>query len=266
MDSKKSKRSAARALRNLPILWLPFEFLKWVAIDKLETDPSVLRVSGMDLITGPTGSGKTLSLCDSALRWRIKYNDQVAIATNFFWEGQDFALQSYSQISREYVDSRKDTRGKPLIVFIDEAQKSFHSTEFNEFPKTLRDNIAEARKLNIRIEASTQYERFANNVLREYCHTISIASNIFHKNRLIKVTTYTKDDYERKEQTKLNQYPPRIDPIKVKYFVASDYIYNMYDTFRTTESIKKLEYDGEEIYLPPQVQLPVQVFIDPKKK
>jgi hypothetical protein len=247
MVTKKSSHSRLSNIKfwitkqlRKPTLWLPFNFLRWIFIDSLEWSKKSLRVSGMDMITGRTGSGKTLALCERASKYREKWGNHVLIGTNFYWSGQDFALQSWKQIDRlpEYGNL-------PVIIFIDEIQKEFASSAYKDFPPTLFDVIGEARKLNLRIEATTQYFRFADNKFREYCHTITEANNFLHKNRLFHTITYDKDDYTRKEATKDNQFPPKLDPVREHWFVADDEIYNMYNTYEKSESIKKTTYNPE---------------------
>jgi hypothetical protein len=261
MAIQEIKRSTRNTLINIlkkPNLWLLFDAFRWHIIDKLRWQPGDHRVSGLNITIGKTGSGKTLNLCRVAAEVRKKYPGD-AISTNFFWSGQDFALEDYHQIDDLYD-------GQPVWFFIDEIQKTFAASNYKNFPPTLFDVLSEARKLNIRIEATSQYTRFVDNKFREYAHTITEVTNLFGWSRLFRTKTFDKDDWTRKDATKDNQFPPKLDPLKTEWWVASDDIYSMYDTHLKTKAIRQESYQPDySPYSPGSDSLPHVQIVLPKR-
>lgn len=211
---------------------LIIDFIKWVIIDKLRKKE--IEFKEFYMLVGRRGSGKTLAMTYILNNYREKYKDNILIATNYGYIGEDFAYNNWQQFLEEY--------DRPIIFAIDEIQNEFQSIDYKNFPKELFHEITQSRKQNKMIISTSQVFGFVDNKFREYTEKINVVKNFMSLGRLFYITTYDNEEYTRMLQTKNYLRSADITIEKRTFFVADDNLREQYDTKRKIETIRTKEY------------------------
>lgn len=216
------------------------EFIKWKSIDlyreakriinKQEKIPHLYGIYGY---FGLPGAGKTMAMVWQLEKYRKKYGDKVYIMTNFHYKGQDFEFRTWRDLLREY--------DKPLICAWDEVQNEFNSRDFKNFPVELLTLLTQNRKGNGKqILYTAQRWNRVDKVFRELTHYAIECRTI--SGRLTRLKYYHWLDYENLQATPVIEKKIKIKPIKIETFVQSDYLRNLYDSYKMLESAKSKDY------------------------
>lgn len=216
------------------------EFVKWKSVDiyrevkriinKQEKIPHLYGIYGY---FGLPGAGKTMAMVWQLEKYRKKYGDKVYIMTNFHYKGQDFEFRTWRDLLREY--------DKPLICAWDEVQNEFNSRDFKNFPVELLTLLTQNRKGNGKqILYTAQRWNRVDKVFRELTHYAIECRTI--SGRLTRLKYYHWLDYENLQATPVIEKKIKIKPIKIETFVQSDYLRNLYDSYKMLESAKSKDY------------------------
>lgn len=221
-----------------------YDFVKWKSIDiyrniqkkrkGIKENPHIYGIVGY---FGLYGSGKTMAMTYELEKMRRKYGNDIYIATNYFWKGQDFAFSTWKQMLKEY--------DKPLIIGWDEVQNEFNSRDFKSFPVELLSILTQVRKGNgIRIYYTAQRYDRVDKVFRELTFEAGECKTIL--GRWTRVKFYHWLDYERLNDVTNIDVRRKIKPIRIVSFVQDDEIRNSYDSYKMLESAKSKEYMTRE--------------------
>ena len=118
------------------ILLLPY--LVFMKIKECRNRP--VHLYGIYGFFGLPGKGKTMAMSKYLNDMRKKYGDKIYIMTNYYYENQDFAFESWRDLLKEY--------DRPLICAWDEVQNEFNSRDFKSFPIALLTLLTQVRKKN----------------------------------------------------------------------------------------------------------------------
>lgn len=216
------------------------ELIYWKLIDLFRGIKSVIKkekkkphIYGIYGYFGLPGKGKTMALTWELEKLRRRYNDQIYITTNYFYEGQDFEFTSWEQLLKIY--------DKPLIVAWDEVQNEFTSRNFKTFPLELLTLLTQNRKGNgIKIMYTAQRYNRVDKVFRELTHYAIMCNTVF--GRLTRMRYYHWEDYEQLNTTTNVDSKVKIRQTKTVSFVQNDKIRELYNSFKMLESAKSKEY------------------------
>lgn len=217
-----------------------FKFIYWKFVDLFREIKRVImkeekpvHLYGIYGFFGLPGKGKTIGLTWELENLRKKYGDKIYITTNYFYENQDFPFTGWEMLLREY--------DKPLVVAWDEVQNEFTSRNFKSFPMELLTLLTQNRKgYGIRIIYSAQRYNRVDKVFRELTHQAVQCNTIL--GRYTKLRYYHWEDYEELNTQNIIDLKVKIRPIRVKRFVQSDYIRELYNSYKMLESAKSKDY------------------------
>lgn len=207
-----------------------FQFLKWKIYDIKHQSPK--RPYGITCYVGLPGAGKTLSLAENLLRLKMEF-PQAKIYTNFGFKYEDGALTNWQQLVNLH-------NGEDGIIFgLDEVHDIFDRKEWKSMPKTVLQLFSQNRKFAKKIICTSQ--SFADIVIdiRRRCHFIIECRNI--ASRWIFQRAFRPDDYKEKDGV----YTPRRRAWRYS-FIASNTIYNCFDSYKVIENIMKGEAEAIE--------------------
>lgn len=217
---------------KLPVL---LDLIRWLTVDfiRLFTRPRRVHLYGIRMYCGLYGQGKTMALTEYLERMRQRYGDKIYIATNYYYKGQDFPINSWKDLMPDY--------DKPIIFGYDEIQNEFNSRDYSNFPYELLTLLTQNRKGNGKQIVCTA-QRFVrvDKIFRELCQEIGECKTRF--GRLTSVKVFDWEDYEMLLKTPNVNMRMKIHPKWRRIFVQSDYIREQYDSFKMLESAKSKEY------------------------
>lgn len=215
---------------------LIIELIKWKIIDikrNIKNKDKKIHLYGIWLICGLYGMGKTMYLSYYLDSMRKKYGDKIYICTNYYFKKQDFPMEDWKMLLKEY--------DKPIIFGFDEIQNEFNSRNYQNFPTELLTMLTQNRKGHGKMVVGTA-QRFVrvDKIFRELCTHICECRTRF--GRLTSVKIFDLEDYEMFiNQTDINR-KMRIKPKDRKIFVQTDDIRNCYDSYQMLDSAKNKEY------------------------
>lgn len=214
---------------------LLIDFFKWKFIDarRLFTHGKKIHLYGIWCFVGIYGGGKTVSLVNYLEEMRKKYNDSIYISTNFFYLGQDFPIEHWKDIAKDY--------DKPIIFAYDELQNEFNSREYKNFPIPLMHELTQNRKGNGKqIVYTTQNFGTVDKNFRQLTTKVVTCRTIL--SRLTRCRYYLLEDYENLINVTDVNRKMKIRPYMTKSFVQSDYIRNLYDSYKRLDSVRNKDY------------------------
>ena len=214
---------------------LLLELLKWKLVDicRLFTKGKKLHIYGIWCYVGIYGGGKTISLVETLERMREKHGDNILIATNFYYKGQDFEIKTWKDLLPEY--------GKPVIFAYDELQNEFNSREYKSFPTSLMVLLTQNRKGNGKqiIYTTQDYETVDKN-FRRLTQKVVTCRTLF--GRLVHTRYYNREIYDNLISQVDVKLRMKLRPYMSKWYVQSDYLRNQYDSFQMLASAKDKQY------------------------
>jgi ATP-dependent Clp protease ATP-binding subunit ClpX len=194
---------------------------------------SKLHLYGIIGIVGLYGGGKTMALTQYLEDMRNKHGDNVYIATNYFYKGQDFHLSSWKQMLKNY--------DKPIIFGFDELQNEFNSREYKTFPVSLMTILTQNRKGNGKqIIYTTQDYETVDKSFRRLTQWIWACKTRF--GRLTSIKQYDREDFEMLISTPDINRRMKIRPMKYWKFIQTDYIRTQYDSYQMLDSALNKTY------------------------
>lgn len=211
------------------------QLIYWKIVDlrRLLREGRKLHLYGIIGIVGLYGGGKTMALTRYLEDVRNKHGDNVYIATNYFYKGQDFSLDTWRDMLRIY--------DKPIIFGYDELQNEFNSREYKSFPVSLMTILTQNRKGNGKqIIYTTQDYETVDKSFRRLTQWIWACKTRF--GRLTSVRVYDREDYEMLISTPEVNKRMRIKPMKSWKFVQTDYIRDCYDSYQMLDSALNKTY------------------------
>lgn len=182
---------------------------------------------------GLPGKGKTMAMCRELERLRELYGDNIYITTNFGYNDEDFPLDHWKVLLKQY--------DKPVVCAYDEIQNEFASRLYKDFPMTLFSLLTQVRKGNgVQLLYTAQRWHFVDKNFRSLsfgCYECNTICGCFTITKLYDPIDYdnlcSNSDYDKRR---------RIRPIKVDSFIQTDELRNCYDSYRMLESAKSKEY------------------------
>ena len=198
-----------------------------------------LRLYGIYGFFGLPGKGKTMAMCHELKRLRVLYGDNIYIMTNFCYEDEDFAFNSWKDLLKDY--------DKPLVCAWDEVQNEFNSREFKNFPIALLTLLTQVRKKNgIQILYTAQRWHFVDKNFR------SLSFGCYECNTILGCFTITKlyDPVDYDNLCSVSDYDKRrrIRPHRCDSFIQTESLRNCYDSYKMLETAKSKDYmDREEM-------------------
>lgn len=234
---KKIKRRSIDFM-NKPRFFL-LDFFFWIMVDiyRFIRYGRPLHLYGIEMYCGLYGQGKTIALTERLERYRVKYGDKIYIATNYFYKNQDFPIESWKDLLKNY--------DKPIVFGYDEIQNEFNSRDFSNFPSSLLALLTQNRKGHGKMILCTaqRYNR-VDKVFRELCSHITECKTRF--GRLTMTRTYDHDDYNNLVSVADVEMKRRIRPIRRYSFIQTDYVRDLYDSYQMLESAKSKEYISQQ--------------------
>lgn len=196
-------------------------------------DGTDVHLFGIQSYYGLPGQGKTYAMCRELRRLRKQYGDRIYIMTNFFYDDQDMAFETWEQLLLRY--------DRTLIVAWDEVQNEFNSRDFKNFPIQLLTQLTQVRKGHgIRLLTTSQRYHFVDKNFRSLadtvvdCHCVMGCFNT--------LAYYDPMDYEELVSTAQVDRKMRIKPKRRECFVQNDDVRNCYDSYAMLESAKAKDY------------------------
>lgn len=214
------------------IYWKFNDLLKKI-YNKIKKIEEPLNLYGIFGFFGLPGKGKTMAMTYKLDILRRKYGDKIYITTNYFYEGQDFPLDSWEMLLLE--------RDKPLVVGYDEIQNEFQSRDYRNFPMSLISLLTQQRKGNgIRIYYTAQRYGRVDKIWRE------LTSYAFECNTILgrwtRARGYFWEDYEQlMTQTDVSR-KMKIRPVRSLSFIQTDKLRGRYNSYKMLDSAKKKDY------------------------
>lgn len=208
------------------------------------------RLHGLTIYWGRPGSGKTLSLCLEALETRAALGSGVWIASNFGVSAQDAVLEHWRQLL--------EARDVPVLALLDEAQESFSSRAWRDFPPGLLSVITQRRKWGggVRLVLATQRLSRIDIVWRELADDVVRCNMVLP--RLLLQRWY--DGWEWHDSSRLTR--PRA--YRWRFVAVTDAIREAYDTYELARVL--VESQPDPALLPREVEPVVEVVADGKQK
>lgn len=219
-------------LYKIPLL---LALVKWKVIDVYRSVRygKPLHIYGIWCFVGIYGGGKTMSLVNYLEEMRKKHGDGIYIATNFYYTGQDFAIESWTDLLPE--------RDKPVIFAYDELQNEFNSRDYRNFPDTLMYLLTQNRKGNGKqIVYTTQDYEVVDKNFRRLTTEVVVCRTLW--GRMTRCRHYLREQYENLCTVTDIKRRMKIRPFKTVSFVQSDHLRNLYDSYQMLETAKAKTY------------------------
>lgn len=220
------------------MLPLPLDFLRWKLVDiyrfsKRDKNDKP-HIYGIWCFVGMEGGGKTMSLVHYLEEMRKKYGDEIYISTNFFYKNEDFPITHWKDLLTTY--------DRAVIYAYDELQNEFNSRNYRDFPVELVYLLTQNRKRNgIQVVYTTQDYDAVDKTFRR--RTRVVVSCRTTAGRLTHCRYYQRLDFEYYLNTVDVKRKIKV-PCHSKWFVQSDALRELYDSYAMIESAKSKEYIG----------------------
>lgn len=214
------------------------ELIKWLFIDlyRLKKYGKKLHIYGIIGIVGLYGGGKTIALSEYLTRMKKKYGNDILIATNYCFNLEDFSLNSWKDLLKEY--------DKPIIFGYDELQNEFNSREYKDFPIELMTLLTQNRKGNGKqIIYTTQDYTTVDKNFRRLTQKVWACKTRF--SRLTSVRVFDRENFEQLDKEVNVNKKMKVGNIRYS-FIQTDELRNSYDSYKMLESAKNKQYLNRE--------------------
>ena len=207
------------------IKFVQFFFYVWIDIFKaIKNYDGSFQGFGVRMYVGLYGQGKTLAMVEYARRMKLKYKDNVNIFTNFTCSFADGFIDTWQDI----IDAPECS-----IFLIDEVQNTFHSRQWDKFPKELISLLTQNRKVKKEVLFSAQRYTHVDKSIRDLCNDI-IECRAFGKGRWVFQKWFDKEDYELGD---MNDNKAKRHRKKRYNFIAHNEIRNAYNTHEIVKTL-----------------------------
>lgn len=209
------------------------DFPRQFILDRYNADPDFFRESGVHIIAGEQGAGKSITLTYMLNRFQKMYPKMI-IKTNYGYTRQDGEINHW----RDIVASENGIYGE--IDVIDEIQNWFNSLQSKDFPPEMMTEITQQRKQRKCIFGTSQVFGRVAKPIREQVTFLYEPMTLFGCLTIVrKYKPYVKAD-------------GNVDEKKLRgcfFFVHSPEIRDSFDTY------KKIEQMGKEGFKPSSEQM-----------
>lgn len=210
-------------------------FIRWKLYDLfiLLINGKTFNLFGVTIFCGRQGSGKTMGIVEELERIRQLYPKAI-ICTNIHYTYQDLPLVDWRQL----LEIRNGENG--VVFVIDEIQNEYDNSKWKDFPEGLLSVITQQRKQRIKIYLSSQVYTRVVKQIREQCFDV-----IECKTFLGRWTRLKCFDAEEYNSIVDNPTPEKKFKLHKKWhrsFIQSNYIRNLYDSYKVVETMKKTEF------------------------
>lgn len=218
-------RSSAIKTKKKPFLFKIFvDFPRQLAYDIVTKDPDRFPFKGVIIFTGRQGNGKTIALVNAIHSMQSSF-PRCKVITNLRYTNEDDSLHHWRQLC-DYTNSKYG-----VIVGMDETQNWFSSAQSRNFPPEMLSVITQNRK-NARIILGTaQSFHLLSKSIRSQCTEVRECHTFFGC-----VTYVTRKEPILDPDGNVSEYKRLGSPY---FFVHSQKLRNMYDTYFTVDSLSK---------------------------
>lgn len=191
-----------------------------------------VHLYGIEGYVGLAGAGKTMAVCKRLRDLRAKYGEDIYIATNFFYDDEDFRIDNWTQLL--------EPRDKTLVVVWDELPTLFNSRAFKSMPIQLIQHLTQLRKGNgILLLYTAQQAFMVDKYFRDISNYIYDCKCWFGVFNI--VSRYFAADYNEMKSERTQDKRMRIKPIRTT-FVQTEDLRNSYNSYQFLDSVKSMEY------------------------
>lgn len=228
---------------NIPNIDIPFlqfllkliNFIRWKLYDLflLFINGKQFNLFGVTIFCGRQGSGKTMGIVEELERIRQAFPSAI-ICTNIHYINQDMPLIDWRQL----LEIRNGTDG--VVFVIDEVQNEYDNSKWKDFPEGILSVITQQRKQRIKIYLSSQVYTRVVKQIREQCFDVIECKTFL--GRWTRLKCYDAEDYNTIVD---NPSPEKKFKLRKKWkrsFIQSNYIRNLYDSYKVVETMKKAEF------------------------
>ena len=224
---------------------LVYDFMYWKGKDIVKylkdkkSGNLKIHLYGIEGYFGLPGHGKTMCLVYRAEMCRKKYGDKIYISSNFGYKNEDFPITSWKDLLVEY--------DKPVVFLYDEIQNEFCNRDYKKFPIELLTLLTQNRKGHgKKILYTAQRQNRVDLVFRELTNTCWDCKTF--AGRLTWATAYDDQTYEQLKNTVSVDRKLQIRKIDRVWFVQTDYLRDLYDSYKQLQSaLSKQKMTREEI-------------------
>lgn len=220
---------------NLPLLLVELFLVKLFDLFIYIRDRKIRKIHlyGIKLYVGLYGQGKTISMVDYLQRMRKKYGNKIMIATNFYYNDEDFRIENWRDLLPEY--------DCPVIFAYDEIQNDFNSRDYKNFPIELLTLLTQNRKGNGKqIIATAQRFNRVDKVFRELTSEVIECNCLL--GRLVTNKSYDWFDYEQFINAIGVDKKLKVKKKSVYRFIQYNIHRDAYDSYKALESVKNKDY------------------------
>lgn len=200
------------------------DFPRQFVLDRYNSDPDFFRESGVHIIAGEQGAGKSITLTYLLNRYQKMY-PKLKVKTNYGYIRQDGEINHWKDI----VSSENGIYGE--IDVIDEIQNWFNSLQSRDFPPEMMTEITQQRKQKKCIFGTSQvFGRIAKPIREQITY-------LYEPLTLFGCLTIV-----RKYKPCLKSSDGNLDEKKLRgvfFFVHSKEIRDSYDTYKKIEKMAK---------------------------
>lgn len=210
-------------------------FIRWKLYDLFIflINGRTFNLFGVTIFCGRQGSGKTMGIVEELERIKQKFPKAI-ICTNIHYIKQDLPLVDWRQL----LEVRNGTEG--VIFVIDEIQNEYDNSKWKDFPEGILSVITQQRKQRIKIYLSSQVYTRVVKQIREQCFDVIECKTFL--GRWTRLKCYDAEDYNTIVD---NPSPEKKFKMRKKWkrsFIQSNYIRNLYDSYKVVETMKKAEF------------------------
>lgn len=211
------------------------DFPNRLALDNLLKDPNDFTETGLRLVVGEQGSGKTITVVYLLMNiYKVRF-PQVKIRTNMNYLHEDGVIKSWQDL----VFRNNGNLGE--IDVIDEIQNWFNSLQSKDFPPEMFGEITQQRKQRKQILGTSQVWQRVAKPIREQVSIVYKPHTFFGCLTIVRFYKPCVDD------------DGSIDSLKYRgmfFFVHNDELRNAFDTYRKIQvmSLKGFKSSAEQSF------------------
>lgn len=193
---------------------------------------------GIRMYVGLPGTGKTLSMVEY-LNSLKRANPKIQIYSNFGY--------TYETAPIESLDDLYSYNSEDGIVFaVDEVQLSFQARKYEGFPSEMIFLLTQNRKFKKHFVCTAQLFEHVDKIFRDLTNIVVECRNF--GSRLFFQRAFLSLDYRRTVNDLLSTKETAGFIMWSYFFVATDDIYNAYDTYKVVKSFNKEKKDDKKNY------------------
>lgn len=181
------------------------------------------------MYVGLPGTGKTLSMVEYLMRLQAEQPD-IKVYSNFGYKYQTGEINTLDDL---YLIN--DPAG--VVFAVDEVQLSFQARQFGAFPSEMIFLLTQNRKFKKHFVCTAQLFEHVDKVFRDLTNLVVECKN--WGSRMFFQKAYLSLDYRRQVSDPLDTKGFTTFTMWSYFFVATNEIYEAYDTYKVVESFKR---------------------------